>query len=504
MPRPRIATAYRPPCSLGHNGDVWLDGFYGRRAFHERPRFVCVPRLDPATRKRPTLHADGSKPHKFIEPLPRRHPNAKHPHGGGACEECEHVLERHEGPQTARGQQFTIREAAKTLVAVGEGRSLRVASESERTSAQRVKTNTWNQAIASKHGQLSADQLAMFGTVVRDALLGEEWPDAVALDETSFQLTITEDDGQGGKVSHTGSVSVLGVYGYPAGRGSGRAVRLAARGGEDRIEWEAVLRAQPGQPTWVVCDQGKAVIAAVKRVWPKATIYICEAHIRMLGEKELAADGRDRFDPLWRALPKAVADRAAWLALEQAVLAAGATRTLAWIRRTRPLLERQWAVRDESRPLSIGGLETVFREVVRRLGDRRFVFRNRTRLELVFDLMALDLAKQANELRYREIIRKHLLAHGGRPARQRRSLDDKAGSSLRQAVISVEARLAKRRAQNAATQRAWAARQTAAGKKRVRKPSRRPRARRAAPASSPPRSLPPAPPLSDPSASGSG
>jgi hypothetical protein len=61
--RPRIPTARRPTCPKGHNGDVWLDGFYSRTEFHERRRHVCVPRLDPLTRKRPPFQADGSKPH---------------------------------------------------------------------------------------------------------------------------------------------------------------------------------------------------------------------------------------------------------------------------------------------------------------------------------------------------------------------------------------------------------------------------------------------------------
>ncbi len=391
------------------------------------------------------------------------------------CEECEHVLERHEGPQTSRRQSFTIREAARALVAVGEGRSLRRSSEASRRSAQRLVSTPWGQLRASGHGQLSADQLAMFGTVVRDTLLGDAWPDAVALDETSFELTITDEDADGEKVSHTASVSVLGAYGYPGGRGTGRTVRLAARGGADRIEWEAVLRSRAGAPSWVVCDQGKAVIAAVRRVWPQATIYICEAHLRMLGEQNLAADGHDRFDPLWRSLRKAIGSRDAWIAFEQEASSAGAARTLAWIRKTRPLMDHQWAIREADRPHSIGGLETVFQEVIRRLGDRRFVFRNRARLELVFDLMALDLAKEANELRYREIIRAHLLAQGGKPALQRRSMDDHDGSSLRQAVKDVETRLKQRREQNARAQRAWLDRQKEAGLTRSRTPSRRPR-----------------------------
>jgi len=228
MPRPRTANANRPPCPKGHRGDIWLDGFYSRGEFHERPRFVCMPSLDLRLGSRPPFHADGSPPHKFIEPLARRHPTVKHPHGGRACVECEHILERHEGPQTTRRQVFSTREVARALVAVGQGRSLRLSSEAERSEAQRLVVDKWGENHPSAHGQLSTDQLAMFGTVVRDALLGDDWPDAVALDETSYELTLTDLDAQGNKISRTVSVSILGVYGYTGGRRSGRAVRLAA------------------------------------------------------------------------------------------------------------------------------------------------------------------------------------------------------------------------------------------------------------------------------------
>ncbi len=153
-----------------------------------------------------------------------------------------------------------------------------------------------------------------------------------------------------------------------------------------------------------------------------------------------------------------------WLVFEQEVQDAGAAQTLDWIRDTRPLMDHQWAIREDDRPHSIGGLETVFQEVLRRLDDRRFVFRNRARLELVFDLMALDLAKEASDLRYREIIRSHPLANGGRPRRKRRALDDRSGSSLHRAVREVEARLKRRSEQNARAQRAHLERLKQAGK----------------------------------------
>src|SRR5450759_5676981 len=94
--------------------------------------------------------------------------------------------------------------------------------------------------------------------------------------------------------------------------------------------------------------------------------------------------------------------------------------------------------------------------------------------------MALDMAKMATERRFREIIRAGLLANGGRPVWARRSLDDHGSSSLYDAVREVEARLARRRVQNAKAQRAHQARRSAAGQPRVRTPSRRPRQPRTA------------------------
>lgn len=110
-------------------------------------------------------------------------------------------------------------------------------------------------------------------------------------------------------------------------------------------------------------------MAAIKLVWPEATIYVCEAHLRRLGEARLAADGFDRYHPLWKSLRKAIPKRDGWETFEQEVEAAGAAQTLAWIHDNRPLMERQWAIRRDDRPHSISGLETVLQEIMRRLGD---------------------------------------------------------------------------------------------------------------------------------------
>ena len=110
-----------------------LFGYYGRNAYHQRPRFLCVP---PRTRK-------GEEPawvkHAFVERLPRRQASAEHPLGQ-ACQSCWHLPSQDDGPQTGRHFRFTVREAALTLVRVGEGLTLRSSSYKAREHAWRRPT----------------------------------------------------------------------------------------------------------------------------------------------------------------------------------------------------------------------------------------------------------------------------------------------------------------------------------------------------------------------------
>ena len=72
----------------------------------------------------------------------------------------------------------------------------------------------------------------------------------------------------------------------------------------------------------------------------------------------------------------------------------------------------------------MGSVEGVFDEITKRLWTRRYVVRNRRRLELALRLMLLDKEGISDELRYREAIRSALLRAQGRPTASRRSLDD--------------------------------------------------------------------------------
>ncbi len=344
---------------------------------------------------------------------------------------------------------FSVREVAKLLVALAHGRSMRSAARDMRKSADRTVLSAWGLQRPSPHGQLAADYVAALGQALVAELMPECWPDAVALDETTFPLPLVERDDEG-KVVRKREIefSVLGVTGYPDGSGKGLPWRFVVRGGYDSVEWEAALRSMPGEPTWVVCDERRSIRTAVRKVWPNATIYSCEAHIARLGAKRLLLDGHAPYSDLWWKLQRGVKDEIAWRTFESEATFAGATHTLAWIATKRRLMKRQFAIYQEGRPRSGGSLETTLTTLKDRVGDRRYVVRNLSRLELLLALMALDLREQADERSFTRILRRQLEQNAGTLVLPRRSLDDKGGSSLLAAIFEVEERLAEKRERN--------------------------------------------------------
>ncbi len=431
MPRPRLLIT-RPPCPFGHQGDTWLDGFYARGTDFERPRFFCLPKRDPRTGQRTPFHPDGRRPHKFIEPLARRHPTPHNPRAGGRrCESCEHVLDRHEGPQTARDHVFTIHEAARTLMAVGRGTSLRWASRTTRREANRMSQILLGVGVPSHHAQLATDYLATFAPVVIDALAPPAyWPDAVVLDAKPIPFTLTTRQPDGTVTSEQETFHLLGVHGYPGGKGTGKPWRVFVAGGCDAIEWGKALASIPGQPSWVICDDDRGIKAAVRKVWPRAVIHTCEGHLQRLLIDRLIADGESPYGDLAVRVPAAIAHPAKWAAFVADASAAGLPITGSWLAKKAPLLTRGFATWQPGRPRSNGAIEHVFDEITKRLWTRRLVFRNQRRLELVVALMLLDLSELADEFRYREEIRKALLRSGGRPPLSRRALDDHGEASI--------------------------------------------------------------------------
>lgn len=137
-----------------------------------------------------------------------------------------------------------------------------------------------------------------------------------------------------------------------------------------------------------------------------------------------------------------------WRTFESEAASAGATHTVKWIASKRRVMKRQFATYQEGRPRSGGSLETTLKTLKDRIGDRRYVVRNRPRLELILALMALDLREEADERSFVRVLRRLLEQNAGTLVLPRRSLDDKGGSSLHAAILEVERRLAPKRAQN--------------------------------------------------------
>lgn len=202
-------------------------------------------------------------------------------------------------------------------------------------------------------------------------------------------------------------------------------------------------------------------------------IHTCEGHLRRLLLDRLAADGQSPSSDFALRAGSALADPVKWAAYVADAKAAGLTHTSHWLAGKDRLMCRQLADRQPNRPYSNGAIETVFDSITRCLWTRRFVFRNRARLELALRLMLLDFEGSADELRYREAIRKELLTAAGQPPRARRSLDDRGGSSIHAEVRAVIARTAAKRAQNARHARASHNRKKAAQISRTRPVSAR-------------------------------
>ncbi|MFP3881891.1 MAG: hypothetical protein ACLFWH_06185 [Actinomycetota bacterium] len=81
-----------------------------------------------------------------------------------------------------------------------------------------------------------------------------------------------------------------------------------------------------------------------------------------------------------------------------------------WLNRHSTLVARQIANRTPGDPNSVGPVETVIRELVRRLNYRAGNFGNRQRTVLLLRLMLLDINGHADEREWADIIRRYLLA----------------------------------------------------------------------------------------------
>lgn len=214
----------------------------------------------------------------------------------------------------------------------------------------------------------------------------------------------------------------------------------------------------------IVRDEVWRSIAATLDRWRRSALNTA---VRLLLDR-LAADGEDPYGDFGRRTSGVLSDPARWAAFVADANAARLLHTSAWLAGKAALMRRQFAQWEPDRPYSNGAIEGVFDEITRRLWTRRFVFRNRLRLELALRLMLLDKEGIADELRYREAIRSALLRGSGVPPTTRRSLDDEGGSSIHAEVRAVITRTAVKRSRNAKHARASYGRKKAARVSRTR------------------------------------
>lgn len=403
-----------PACPRHSKSKVWFDGTYGTPG-HRRQRYKCLP-------------GNGDRPHRFTEPLPRQRTASGH------CLECQRAYGAHEGPPTPRVFHFTTREIAAALIRVGQGESYRAAGRFVRRRARRLFVSQVGDPYPSDDGNTVADWVELFAPVIFAHHAPAEWPAQIALDALPFRVRATDRLGfplPGGQPAF----SIFAARGY--GDGGGELVLLRAfpglYPGQTQRQWEEFLRSLPGSPIGAVCDPEAEIERAISAVWrssPGPRVFICHWHLRKRLRELLREGGVLPSDPVYEATEDALDGAANWAAFLQLVQPLRLRRVQGWLRKWRPRIDWQ-LTNARGFKTTVGGLEKQLDEVRRRLEDRRGTLLNRERLNRMLLLIQLDLSGLADEARYAEIIRQHLLAHGGRSQQRRMILDPPGQPSLR-------------------------------------------------------------------------
>lgn len=426
-------TVVRPRCPEHPESRVRLDGY--RRSewsdAHRRPRYRCV--TEPGTRG-----------HSFSLPVAIRQPTGRHPDSGAACPTCEHVYGRHEGVKTGRGFVFGHTEIARLFLRVGEGMSLRAASQELRASVFRRRRSRPGKADTeepSRQANLAVNYLDAFAPAVIAALHPTVWPRVVVLDSTTLFTRAerpTRDPSTDGSEVETrvGNVKagtiLIALDGTTRG---GQPCLMRIAGAKDTDSWKAFFGTLTGAPDIVVADLDPAIARAVRETWPDAVVHHSRHHLAALMRERAIADGvpeRIRADEpaqLERPLPWTGARSTHWTEhpLHAAMLGAlrGPTEWAAfgglvdryvapdrlelrgWIASNEPLIRRSWALteRHGRPPHSTGALEGAIGEWLAPLRGRAGRWQNARRLDLVLSLITLRARGEAHEARYAKLVR---------------------------------------------------------------------------------------------------
>jgi hypothetical protein len=435
-------TVVRPRCPEHPDSRVRLDGYRDCEwsDAHRRPRYRCV--TEPGTRG-----------HSFSLPVTVRQPSERHPDSGTACPTCEHVYGRHEGVKTGRGFVFGHVEIARLLLRVGEGMSLRAASQELRGSVFRRRRGGPGKAVTevpSRQANLAVNYLDAFAPAVIAALHPTVWPRVVVLDSTTLFTRAdrpsrdrsTDADEVETRVGNVKAGTILIALDATA-RGA-RPCLMRVAGAKDTDSWKAFFGSLAGAPAIVVADLDAAIARAVRETWPDAIVHHSRHHLAALMHERAIADGvpeRVRADepaslerprpwtgersrrwvehPLHAAVLGALRGPTEWAAFLELVEQHVSPERLelrGWIASNEPLIRRGWALaeRHGRPPHSTGALEGAIGEWLAPLRGRAGRWQNVRRLDLVLGLITLRARGEAREARYAKLVRASFETCGNR------------------------------------------------------------------------------------------
>jgi hypothetical protein len=386
---------------------------------HRRQRYWCVP-------------TNGDAPHRFTEPLPREES------WRDACEQCECDVHVYEGPHAARHYQFVARGIAEALVVVGAGSTYRDAALVARERAKRLRAGRNGALRFSRHGSLVMDWVEVFAPVVFEPYRPLSWPDSgsLLLDDLPFRVR----DPKTGRTRV--AFRVFAAMGYDAGRP--KLWRLEAFTTKSQADWEAFLRALPGAPPRMVCDNDHGLTNAVEARFPDAELYLCEWHLRHALERLMGKirtdqpEHREAIDELLADTEAAFTGPSFWAPFTERCHAAGIPRLSEWLNTTGQIVADQFnrrgprSSRPADMPLSTSPLDGFTNPIRAAIGPRAYGLKNRERTNRMLTLMQLHANRQDDVNAYLRHIRDCLEANQGRPSMARRAvIDAHRAASLR-------------------------------------------------------------------------
>lgn len=485
-PRP-TQRAPRPVCPRGHKGStIWRDGIRQDTDKHATIIFRCDP-------------GNGQPRHRFTW-SDRMRWQPHDPNVPFHCAACEAAYLDGFGEHLGWRFDFSYRDAAQTLMLVGQGKSFRKTAAAVRNRARR-----WQGGIRhmnSREAQLAQSYVDHFAPLVLDALAPDTWPGTIVIDS----LPIRRKAISGGQATSGGQDAGEIMVAVEAGAPN-RPVLIQMQGGKDRQSWVRFFKTLQGRPYRIVADGDTGLEAAIRDLgWEQqgTVFYRCETHLILNAEEAAFADGLLEWKPaagaktddelaslkrlleprrgrskqwertkLFAALRRSVESPADWERFKRFVrryVPAEKTELRGWIRRTESLLRAQWPVRPglgSQFPVSNQAVENTIRSVGASLSNRSVQFGNLARLNKTLALMCLDGRGLANLDRYEELIRSHFDASPGHTSAARwKGYHDQGASSIDRLVF--QAKVAQAQAAAAAqTVRTTARRQAQTQRKRA-------------------------------------